>query len=114
MIYLDQNTNARAYYQVDGAGNIPNGPATLAYNIAIAANAGSSPVTASGGSYIFDAQFTGASLKLQTLGADGATWRDVTTLNASGAIGVVIGSGASVRVYNPNGAGLTGVYATLT
>lgn len=108
-----------------GIGNDPSDPFytaqgasktyTLASNITVANAGASTPVAGiQGGSYIFDAQFTGTSIKLQSLGADGATWRDVTTLNASGSVGVVLGQGASVRLQNPNGTNDTGVYATLT
>lgn len=88
----------------------------LASNQALAATTGTTPVTGvNGGSYVFDAQFTGTSIQLQSLGSDGTTWRNVgTALTASGSTGVVLGQGATVRLYNPNGTGLTGVYASLS
>lgn len=99
----------------------PNGNPTgqqtyqLASNQTIAANSGTPPITnVQGGSYLFDRQFTGTSITLQSLGADGTTWRDVVNSTASGTTGVVIGQGATVRLYNPNGTSVTGVYANLT
>lgn len=87
----------------------------LASNQPVTSNSGSTPVTKiNGGSYIFDAQFTGTSIQLQTLGADGTTWRTLATLNSSGSTGVVLGGNSTARLYNPNGTNLTGVYASLT
>lgn len=87
----------------------------LASNITVAANAGTTSTAAvRGGSYIFDAQFTGTSIVLQALGADGTTYRNVATLSASGSTGVVLGANSTVRLYNPNGAADTGVYASLS
>lgn len=101
----------------DGAGYAGTVPKTyqLASNQTIAANSGTTPITnVQGGSYLFDVQFTGTSVRLETLGADGTTWRPVTTSTTSGTTGVVIGQGATVRLYNPNGTSVTGVYANLT
>lgn len=114
MVPLNKNVNALPVYMVDAVGSEAGVGFTLASNVAIAATSGTTPVTVGGGSYILDAQFTGTSVKLQALGADATTWRDVATLAASGSIGVVLGAGASVRLYNPNGTGLAGVYASLT
>lgn len=88
---------------------------TLANNATISATSGTTPVTGvQGGSYIWDVQFTGTSVTLQALGSDGSTWRDVATRTTSGTTGVVIGQGASVRLYNPNSTSLTGVYSNLS
>lgn len=101
---------------VDGNGNATSPqPYTLANNATIAATSGTMPVTGvQGGSYIWDVQFTGTSVTLQALGSDGSTWRDVATRTSSGTTGVVIGQGASVRLYNPNSTSLTGVYSNLS
>ncbi|WP_338469055.1 hypothetical protein V3I01_08090 [Sphingomonas sp. gentR] len=101
---------------VDGNGNATsNQTYTLASNATITATTGTTPVTGvQGGSYIWDVQFTGTSVTLQALGSDGVTWRDVATRTSSGTTGVVIGQGASVRLYNPNNAALTGVYSNLS
>ena len=90
---------------------------TLATNQTIAATSGTTPVTVtSRGTYVWDAQFTGTSVVLQSLGADGVTWRDVATLSASGTYAgeIRIGSNAQVRLYNPNGTSDTGVYSSLS
>lgn len=107
---------AQAAVLVDGSGNpTSNQTYTLANNATIAATSGTTPVTGvQGGSYIWDVQFTGTSVTLQALGSDGSTWRDVATRTSSGTTGVVIGQGASVRLYNPNGASVTGVYSNLS
>lgn len=87
----------------------------LASNIALGATTGTTPTAAvDGGSYLWDAQFTGTSITLQALGSDGATWRDVATRTTSGTTGVVIGQNATVRLYNPNGGGLTAVSSSLS
>lgn len=88
----------------------------LASNIALAATTGGTPVASvAGGSYVFTPIFTGTSVKLQALGPNGSTYVDVATVATSGTpTGVVIGNNATVRLYNPNGSGLTGVYASLT
>jgi len=97
-------------------GSAPQGAYSLASNISIPANNGTAAQTVNpGGAYVWDAQFTGASIRLQSLGSDGTTWRDTATLTASGTYGslVAIGVGTQVRLFNPNGAALTGVYSNL-
>lgn len=87
----------------------------LATNATIAVTTGTAPVTGvQGASYLWDVQFTGTSVTLQALGSDGTTWRDVATRTTSGTTGVVIGQGASVRLYNPNGTSDTAVYSSLS
>jgi hypothetical protein len=119
-VYQSRSSDAQPVWVVgeDGkpASFSPTDTYTLASNQAVAANSGTTPVTnVRGGSYVFDVQFTGTSVKLQSLGSDGTTWRDIgAAITSPGAVGVVIGQGASVRLYNPNGTGLTGVYASLT
>jgi len=124
--------NAVPVYIVDGnlasktAGQA-SGPQTyqLASNQSLTAQTGTSanpttgstttPVTGvAGGSYLWDAQFTGTSVTLQSLGSDGVTWRDVATRTTSGTTGVVIGQNASVRLYNPNNSAVTGLYSNLS
>jgi len=124
--------NAVPVYIVDGnlasktAGQA-SGPQTyqLASNQSLTAQAGTSanptagstttPVTGvAGGSYLWDAQFTGTSVTLQSLGSDGVTWRDVATRTTPGTTGVVIGQNASVRLYNPNNSAVTGLYSNLS
>lgn len=89
---------------------------TLANNVPLAATTGTSPTTVTrGGAFVWDAQFTGTSLQLQSLGSDNSTWRTTATLTSSGTFSslVAIGVGTQVRLYNPNGTGLTGVYSNL-
>jgi hypothetical protein len=87
----------------------------LASNATIAANANTAPVVSViGGTYLWNAQFTGTSLVLQSLGADGVTWGNVATLSASGTTTVLLGAYASVRLSNPNGSALNGVYSNLS
>ena len=101
---------------VDADGNLPGIAYPLANNVAIGANTGTAPVArVARGVYLWDAQFAGAGpLKLQALGADGATWRDVASLNASGAFAgeIRIGAGASLRLFSATA--LTGVYAVVS
>jgi len=90
---------------------------TLASNQAVAATSGTAPVlNVLRGNYVWDAQFTGTSIKLQSLGADGVTWRDVATLSASGTFAgeIRFGANAQVRLYNPNATPDTGVYSSLS
>ena len=97
------------------AGGSSGGSYTLAAAISLAATTGGTSVTGvQTGSYIFAAVFTGTSVKLQALGPDGSTWVDVATQTGSGQQGVVLGNNASVRLYNPNGSGLTGLSASLS
>ena len=92
----------------------------LANNIAsLAAQAGTTPVTGvKGGTYVWDAQFTGTGpLLLQALGSDGASWRTVATLNASGTFAgeVRIGANAQLRVFNSHATvAVTSVYSSLS
>lgn len=69
-----------------------------------------------GGSYIFDAIMagTGNSLVLETLGPDGTTYQTVTTLTASGQVGIVIGNNATVRIRNSGGSSITSLSASLS
>ena len=90
---------------------------TLASNQTVAATSGTAPVlNVQRGNYVWDAQFTGTSIKLQSLGADGVTWRDVATLSASGTFAgeIRFGANAQVRLYNPNATPDTGVYSSLS
>ena len=95
---------------------------SLASNVAsLAAGANTTPVTipannsaSYGFSYIFGG--TSPSLKLQALGADGATWQDVVTVTASGQQGVVIftgSGGAQLRLYNAGANPITGLTASV-
>jgi len=106
----------RAFVPVDGNGNALSGNSyQLASNQTIAATTGTTPTTSiQGGSYLWDVQFTGTSVTLQSLGSDGVTWRDVATRTTSGTTGVVIGQNASVRLYNSNNNAVTGVYSSLS
>lgn len=102
---------------VDGSGN-PTAqiPVALASNVAIGANTGTTPVTGvRGGVYVWDAQFTGTGpLVLQALGADGITWRNVATLNASSTFSgeVRIGANATLRLFSTTA--LTAVSSTIS
>jgi len=90
---------------------------TLATNATITATTGTTPVTSiAKGNYVWNAVFTGTSVKLQSLGADGSTWFDVATLSASGIFAgeIRLGSNAQIRLYNPNGTSDTGVYSSLS
>lgn len=90
---------------------------SLAANETIAANQpGSSVTRVQRGDYVLDAQFTGTSVKLQSLGADGTTWRDVTTVTTSGTVAgkISLGQDSQVRLQNPNGTSVNGVYASLS
>lgn len=89
---------------------------TLANNVAVGANGNTTPVAGvRGGVYVWDAQWTGAAtVKLQALGADGATWRDVASLAAPGTFAgeVRIGANASLRLNSS--AAITALSATLS
>lgn len=88
---------------------------TLASAATIAANsAGTQASKLNSGMYLWDVQFTGTSIVLQALGADGATWRDVATRTTSGTTEVRIGQNATVRLNNPNGTALTAVSSNLS
>jgi hypothetical protein len=85
---------------------------------ALLANAAATGATVSpiaSGAYVFSAAgtFGGATVKLQALGPDGATWSDVASLAAAGSTGVVLGEGASVRAAVAGGSP-AGLYATLS
>lgn len=69
-----------------------------------------------GGSYIWAVTATawnGATVKLQALGPDGATYLDVDSLTANGTKGVVIGEGATIKLAASGGAP-TGLASSLT
>ena len=69
-----------------------------------------------GGSYIWAVTATawnGATVKLQALGPDGATYLDVDSLTANGTKGVVIGEGATVKLAVSGGVP-TGLASSLT
>jgi len=90
---------------------------SLAANETIAANQpGASVTRVQRGDYVLDAQFAGTSVKLQSLGADGTTWRDVTTVTTPGTVAgkISLGQDSQVRLQNPNGTSVTGVYASLS
>ncbi len=105
----------------DASGNIAN---STSYNltgsatpVGLAATTGTTPIAGVvGGVYVWDAQFTGTSLQLQSLGADGTTYRTVATLNAAGTFAgeVRVGRNATLRLYNPNGTALTAVSSSLS
>jgi hypothetical protein len=82
----------------------------------INANANGTAQRVQRGSYIWDAVFSGTSLQLQVLASDGVTWRTLATLNASGTFAgtLQIGLGSQVRLANPNGTALTGVWSSLS
>ena len=90
---------------------------TLASNITLAAGASGPTVTVPrGGYFFFDAVFTGSSpsLKLQRLGADGATWLDVVTRTTAGTGDPVgIPNGSQLRVTNAGSGSLAAVSAVL-
>jgi hypothetical protein len=118
-VNFGQQQVAEPVVQVDASGLTLGQTYTLASNVAsLASGASTTPVTGlQGGSYIFDAQFAGTSpsLKLQVLGSDGTTWRDVgAALTAPGSASVVIGGNASVRLLNAGANAITGLYGTLT
>lgn len=105
--------NANPVFTVDQFGNPTGATYQLASAQALAAQAGNpanptaNSTTANvsgiqGGSYLWDLQVSGTSpnITLQSLGSDGATWRDVASRTTSGTTGVVIGQGATVRLYN--------------
>lgn len=117
------NTNIPVVFDPNGSprASIPVVPINANYdlgsNITIPANSGTTPITGvNSGVYTLDVQFTGTSLKLQYLGADGTTWRDAVTMNASGTYAgdIRIGANATVRLYNPNGSAVTGVFGRLS
>ncbi|WP_257541217.1 hypothetical protein [Sphingobium sp. CFD-1] len=90
---------------------------TLAGNQTLAATTGATPITGvRKGNYTWAAQFTGTSVKLQALGPDGATWLDVATLSAPGIFAgeIRIGANAQLRIYNPNGTSVSGIYSSLS
>ncbi|MCX7586531.1 hypothetical protein [Phenylobacterium sp. 58.2.17] len=64
-----------------------------------------------GGTYIWSVQGTlnGATLSLQELGPDGASWIELETMTAPGRKGVVVGDRKSVRVLVTGGAGPVGL-----
>lgn len=69
-----------------------------------------------GGSYIWALTVTAwnsATVKLQALGPDGATYLDVDSLTANGSKGVVLGEGATVRLAVSGGTP-TGLASSLT
>lgn len=86
---------------------------TLASALASIADGGASdPITGvASGSYIWAltaGTWAGATIKLQALGPDGATWLDVSgsSLAANGTVGVVVGANASLRLAATGGAPL--------
>lgn len=117
-IYVDEAGEHRAAEGVVilSGGNGSSSPYTLASNVTLAANAaGAATSGIIRGNYIFDVQFVGVSVQLQSLGADGMTWRNVgSPLTQPGSLSIALGQGSAVRLFNPNGTALTGVYATLS
>jgi hypothetical protein len=114
---------AQAVVSVDETGTAANSQTsyTLATNATLPANSGTTPVAGvRRGVYVWDAQWSGTgTLALQALGADGATWRDVATLTASGTLAgeVRMGANATVRLFNKNtggGASFTGLSSSLS
>lgn len=89
---------------------------TLASNATISANGNTNPVTGvKRGVYVWDAQFTGTGpLVLQSLGADGTSWRNVAQLSASGTLAgeVRIGANATLRLFSSTA--LTAVSSSLS
>ena len=93
---------------------------TLASNQTLAAGAGTAPVTGvARATYILDISGTfanGASLSLQYLASDGATWRNgVTGITGPGTDpnSYQAAANATVRLYNAGSASVTGLYGTL-
>lgn len=93
----------------------------LANAVTLAAQGASAPIAGvRRGVYVWDAQWTGAgSLQLQSLGADGVTWRTVATLAAPGVLAgeVRVGANATLRLFNANaggGASFTALSSTLS
>lgn len=96
---------------VAGVGAGVGGAVTLLSN-ASATGAASDPLA--GGSYLWAAQgtFSGATLTLQSLGPDGSTYMDVTTLTAAGQKEIRVGVGEVLRV-SVSGGPPSGIYSTL-
>ena len=88
----------------------------LASNQAISAGGSTTPVTnIVRGDYVWDAQFTGTGpLRLQSLGADGSTWRDVASLSASGTFAGEVRVGANAQVRLASATALTAVSSSLS
>lgn len=114
-----QPVEAMATYQVDTAGQVAGQQAyQLASNAAPGNGGSTAPVEGvAAGSYLLaiTATWNGATIKLQTLGPDAATWLDVpsASLTANGAIGVAVGANATLRLTATGGAP-TGVYGNLS
>lgn len=67
------------------------------------------------GVFIFDAQWTGsATVTLQSLGADGVTWRDVCALTAPGTFGGEIRIGAGAVLAIKTSAAITAFSASIS
>ena len=114
------NASALPVYIVDGNGNIAGSSTiSLAANITLAANASTAPVKVGvSKTYLFSYVLGGTSpsVKLQYLGADGATWIDMVTVTANGGTEVDIyagGAGAALRLTNTTGNSITGLSAAL-
>lgn len=90
--------------------------------VSLAAGASTTAVATSGGSWIWDYQFSGATtLVLQSLKSDGVTWAGFTpaaTTTATGAQGVVLGNNpsnvANTRITNTGGATATALFSSLS
>lgn len=69
-----------------------------------------------GGAYIWAvtaSDWDGATVALQALGPDGATWLDVHAMTANGIAGVEVGEGATLRLSASGGAPV-GLASSLT
>lgn len=119
---LNRNTNATPVYLInpaDGSRYASSGAGAvyqLATNQNLASGAFTTPVAGiAKGNYIWDVSFTGAgTIKLQSLGADGSTWRDVASMTAPGTFAgeIAIGGNATVRLLA--GAAFTAVSSSIS
>jgi len=121
--YVDANGHAQLSQgmQIVGADGVPSTAlgskqetlTLISNNVAAAAQ------SAYGGDYVFSVQgtFGGASVQLQALGPDGATYMNIgaakTAPDTTGGTGVGIGSNATVRATITGGTP-SGLYATLS
>lgn len=88
------------------------------YSLLSNASASGSPVSGIvGGAYVWNVvgTFGGATVTLQALASDGATYQDVTgaSVTAGGSVGVVLGNNATVQVVVTGGTP-SGLYSSLS
>lgn len=116
--YKDAYGNAAAagvvYTLTPGTGGA--GSVVLASNMAIAAGGNTVAVPAiARGTYVWDATFTGTGpLRLQALGSDGTTWRDIATLSATGTLAGEVRTGANATLQLASANALTAVSSVLS